>query len=347
MADFFGVTVDQAPRLIWILRGGLYFLYSITDTPTFLDLYYLLTDILSMESDDVAALFSSVGIDDEIIQRTLSAISKLEAAAFTTVLNRISNFVMPSGSLTSRTFCTSKSTVLFEELLKPGSVSAFRMSKFQLPDDFMKMATNTLIMDIYFAVQRRMKALERAGTGAITPVYMVIDEFQNVAELGILQTILSEARKFGLYLIVAHQNVSQVKEELFKSFVGNTGMLVSFRVGPEDAAEMAKAMGNRDLANTLVALPNWVCVVRRNPVGGGGLSEIFLLRMPKVPGPSKSTEAVFEEARRAPWGGAEEDRHVSYRDAIESEMGMMTWTPVFRHIFGLFREMFSGLFIIF
>ncbi|MDG7047835.1 MAG: type IV secretion system DNA-binding domain-containing protein [Nitrososphaerota archaeon] len=322
MADFFGVTVDQAPRLIWILRGGLYFLYSITDTPTFLDLYYLLTDILSMESDDVAALFSSVGIDDEIIQRTLSAISKLEAAAFTAVLNRISNFVMPSGSLTSRTFCTRKSTVPFEELLKPGSVSAFRMSKFQLPDDFRKMATNTLIMDIYFAVQRRMKALERAGTGAITPVYMVIDEFQNVAELGILQTILSEARKFGLYLIVAHQNVSQVKEELFKSFVGNTGMLVSFRVGPEDAAEMAKAMGNRDLANTLVALPNWVCVVRRNPVGGGGLSEIFLLRMPKVPGPSKSTEAVFEEARRAPWGGAEEDRHVSYRDAIESEMGM-------------------------
>ncbi|MEM3846751.1 MAG: DUF87 domain-containing protein, partial [Candidatus Parvarchaeota archaeon] len=56
MADFFGVTVDQAPRLIWILRSGLYFLYSITDTPTFLDLYYLLTDILSMESDDVAAL---------------------------------------------------------------------------------------------------------------------------------------------------------------------------------------------------------------------------------------------------------------------------------------------------
>ena len=322
MADFFGVTVDQAPRLIWILRGGLYFLYSITDTPTFLDLYYLLTDILSMESDDVAALFSSVGIDDEIIQRTLSAISKLEAAAFTAVLNRISNFVMPSGSLTSRTFCTRKSTVPFEELLRPGSVSAFRMSKFQLPDDFRKMATNTLIMDIYFAVQKRMKAIERAGAGAITPVYMVIDEFQNVAELNILQTMLSEARKFGLYLIVAHQNVSQVREELFRSFVGNTGMLVSFRVGPEDAAEMAKAMGKKDLANTLVALPNWVCAVRRNPVGGGGLTEIFLLRMPRAPGPVKSADAVFEEARRAPWGGAEEDRHVSYRDAIESEMGM-------------------------
>ncbi|MEM4098884.1 MAG: type IV secretion system DNA-binding domain-containing protein [Candidatus Micrarchaeaceae archaeon] len=322
MADFFGVTVDQAPRLIWILRGGLYFLYSITDTPTFLDLYYLLTDILSMESDDVAALFSSVGIDDEIIQRTLSAISKLEAAAFTAVLNRISNFVMPSGSLTSRTFCSRKSTVPFEELLKPGSVSAFRMSKFQLPDDFRKMATNTLIMDIYFAVQRRMKAVEHTGAGAITPVYLIIDEFQNVAELDILQTILSEARKFGLFLVVAHQNVSQVKEDLFKSFVGNTGLLVSFRVGPEDAAEIAKAMGNSELANVLVSLPNWVCIVRRNPIGGGGLSNIFLLHMPKAPPPIKSAEAVFEEIRKAPWGGAEEDRHVSYREAIESEMGM-------------------------
>ncbi len=320
MADFFGVTVDQAPRLIWILRGGLYFLYSITDTPTFLDLYYLLTDILSMEGDDVAALFTSVGIDDEIIQRTLNAISKLEATAFTAVLNRISNFVMPSGSLTSRTFCTRRTTVPFEELLTSNSISAFRMSKFQLPDDFRKMATNTLIMDIYFAVQRRMKNIEKKGGGTLNPVYLVIDEFQNVAELDILQTILSEARKFGLYLIVAHQNVSQIRQELFKSLIGNAGLLVSFRTGPDDALQIAEAMGRKDLANTLVALPNWVCVVRRNPIGGAGMAGVYLLHTPKAPAPVKPAQLVFEEAKRQPWGNVEEDRHISYRDAIDKEM---------------------------
>ena len=38
---------------------------------------------------------------------------------------------------------------------------------------------------------------------------------------------------------------------------------------------------------------------------------------------------------------------VSYEVVRESGEGLLMWTPVFRHIFGLFREMFSGLFIIF
>ncbi|MGC8970259.1 MAG: helicase HerA domain-containing protein, partial [Conexivisphaera sp.] len=95
MADFFSVTVDKAPRLLWILRGALLYLYSLTDTPTFLDLYYLLTDIMGMEEGQAADLLGSAGLDDETVMRTLEAMSRLEAAAFTAVLNRISNFVMP------------------------------------------------------------------------------------------------------------------------------------------------------------------------------------------------------------------------------------------------------------
>jgi len=40
--EIFGVEQTKAPRLLWIFRGLLYYLYSITDTPTFLDLYTLL-----------------------------------------------------------------------------------------------------------------------------------------------------------------------------------------------------------------------------------------------------------------------------------------------------------------
>ncbi|BBE42065.1 Conserved domain protein [Conexivisphaera calida] len=336
MADFFSVTVDRAPRLLWILRGALLYLYSITDTPTFLDLYYLLTDIMGMEEGEAAYILGSAGLDDETVVRTLEVMSRLEAAAFTAVLNRISNFVMPSGSLTARTFCSRRSTVPFDELIKPGSIAAFRMSRFQLPEDFRKLATNTIIMDVYFAVQRRMKELEASGKGVSSygggppPVYLVIDEFQNVADLDVLQTILSEARKFGLYLIVAHQNVAQIREDLFQSFLGNAGLIMSFRVGPDDAPKMWSALGlrtNDGDPSTLTRLPNYTCVVRRNPVHGGPLT--YYMRVPRAPPPRISEEEVIARIRSVPPSAAE-DRRAVYRGAVEdlaARTGRSPFTP--------------------
>ncbi|MGC9077073.1 MAG: type IV secretory system conjugative DNA transfer family protein, partial [Conexivisphaera sp.] len=328
MADFFSVTVDKAPRLLWILRGALLYLYSLTDTPTFLDLYYLLTDIMGMEEGQAADLLGSAGLDDETVMRTLEAMSRLEAAAFTAVLNRISNFVMPSGSLTARTFCSRRSTVPFDELIRPGSIAAFRMSRFQLPEDFRRLATNTIIMGVYFAVQRRMKELEASGAGISSygggppPVYLVVDEFQNVADLDLLQTILSEARKFGLYLVVAHQNVAQVREDLFQSFLGNAGLIASFRVGPDDAPKIWSALGMRSAPGSgsksdpsaLTRLPNYTAIVRRNPVSGGALT--YYMRVPRAPPPVISEEEVIARIRATP-PSAQEDRRVVYRDAVE------------------------------
>ncbi len=57
------------------------------------------------------------------MRRTLEAISKLESAALTAVLNRISNFVLPPGSLTARAF------------LRPGYISAFSLPTHALPEE--------------------------------------------------------------------------------------------------------------------------------------------------------------------------------------------------------------------
>lgn len=78
--------------------------------------------------------------------------------------------------------------------------------------------------------------------------FLYIDEFQNYVSDSI-ESILSEARKYRLGLIVAHQYLGQLQKSdaLTKSNVnlkdaifGNVGSMMSYKVGPEDAEFMAK-----------------------------------------------------------------------------------------------------------
>ncbi|GAG56524.1 unnamed protein product, partial [marine sediment metagenome] len=72
-----------------------------------------------------------------------------------------------------------------------------------------------------------------------TPFYLYIDEFQNFATESFL-VILSEARKYRLYLIMAHQTLSQIPDELKSLILGNTGIQVYFRLNRHDAQLLAK-----------------------------------------------------------------------------------------------------------
>ncbi|MCL0094292.1 type IV secretory system conjugative DNA transfer family protein [Dehalococcoidales bacterium] len=72
-----------------------------------------------------------------------------------------------------------------------------------------------------------------------TPFYLYIDEFQNFASES-FAVLLSEARKYGLSLIMAHQTLSQVPQELKSLILGNAGIQVYFRVNREDASHLAR-----------------------------------------------------------------------------------------------------------
>jgi hypothetical protein len=72
-----------------------------------------------------------------------------------------------------------------------------------------------------------------------TPFYLYIDEFQNFASESFM-VVLSEARKYGLSLIMAHQTLAQIPEELRSLILGNTGIQVYFRVNRRDAQLLAK-----------------------------------------------------------------------------------------------------------
>lgn len=82
--------------------------------------------------------------------------------------------------------------------------------------------------------------------------FLYVDEFQNFATDD-FATILSEARKFRLNLIVANQYIGQIKDEVREAVFGNVGTIMSFRVGMDDAeyleSKYAPVFNKSDLTN--------------------------------------------------------------------------------------------------
>lgn len=80
------------------------------------------------------------------------------------------------------------------------------------------------------------------------PFHLYVDEFQNFATTG-FSLILSEARKYGLSLTLAHQYLDQLPDFLRDGVFGNVGSMIAFRVGASDASELARQL---DLSNPRV-----------------------------------------------------------------------------------------------
>ena len=93
--------------------------------------------------------------------------------------------------------------------------------------------------------------------------YLYVDEFQNLTNEESIQSILSEARKYRLNLIIAHQYIAQLEDKVRDAVFGNVGTAVSFGVGADDAEYLEKQFEpvfdghdliNLDKANAYVKL---------------------------------------------------------------------------------------------
>ena len=94
----------------------------------------------------------------------------------------------------------------------------------------------TILIQIYIAALARAEqdVTERA------PCHVYVDEFQNFGSSSVFEDMLSESRKYGLKLTLAHQFMSQVDRRLQDAVLGNVGTIVSFRVGSKDAELLTK-----------------------------------------------------------------------------------------------------------
>jgi len=104
---------------------------------------------------------------------------------------------------------------------------------------------NAYLLGMILVGKILMAALSRTDMPGDTrkDFYLYIDEFQNFTTTSICQ-ILSEARKYALNLIIAHQYIGQLSKgqntEIKDAVFGNVGTMVTFKIGAEDAETLVK-----------------------------------------------------------------------------------------------------------
>lgn len=94
-----------------------------------------------------------------------------------------------------------------------------------------------------------------------TDFFLYADEFQNVAT-STIQTILSEARKYKLGLVIAHQFIGQLEDKIKNAVFGNVGSIAAFRVGAEDGEFLEKQFAPAFSQGDLINIDNRNCYVK-------------------------------------------------------------------------------------
>lgn len=144
-----------------------------------------------------------------------------------------------------------KSTINFRDIMDNKKILLVNLSKGKIGEINARLLGMVMVGKILMAALSRVDIPENDRKD----FYLYMDEFQNVTTDSIAQ-ILSEARKYRLSLILAHQFIAQLKEEISKAVFGNVGSLCAFRVGAEDAEFLEKQFVPVFTANDLVNVDN-------------------------------------------------------------------------------------------
>ncbi|MEK7190106.1 MAG: type IV secretion system DNA-binding domain-containing protein [Patescibacteria group bacterium] len=153
--------------------------------------------------------------------------------AIAPIQNKVGQFL--SSSIIRNIVAQVKSTINIRDIMDNKKILIMNLSKGRLGEDSSRLLGGMLITKIQLAAMERVDIPEDERND----FYMFVDEFQNFATES-FANILSEARKYHLDLILAHQYIEQLDEKVAPAVFGNVGTIVCFRVGAEDAEFLAK-----------------------------------------------------------------------------------------------------------
>lgn len=200
-----------------------------------------------------------------------------------------------------------KSTLNLRELMDNKKIILVKLSKGKIGE------INARLLGMVLVGKILMAALSRVDVDEDKRVdfYLYLDEFQNITTNSISQ-ILSEARKYKLDLIIAHQFIAQLKEDISKAVFGNVGSMTAFRVGPEDGEFLEKQFAPVFTTTDLVNVDNYNCFAR--VLMNNELTKPFSM---KTFAPTKGSQELanyFKELSRLKYG---RDVNIVNREILE------------------------------
>src|SRR3989344_2494528 len=174
---------------------------------------------------------------------------KFDTEAIIPLVNKLGQFL--SDPLLRNILGQKENKIDISKLMNQRKIILINISKGRLGEE------NSSFLGSIFLTKIKQAGMERASMdeSARTDFYLYVDEFQNVVTQT-FENILSEARKYGLNLTMAHQYVGQIITRVHQAVLGNVGSVITFRVGGEDAVklkpEFAPLFDVKDMINLAV-----------------------------------------------------------------------------------------------
>lgn len=222
--------------------------------------------------------------------------AKFKNEAIAPIQNKVGQFL--STSLIRNIVGQAKSSIDIFEIMNAGKILLVNVSKGRIGEDNSSLLGAMIITKIQLAAMERVRIPEEERVD----FYLYVDEFQNFATDS-FANILSEARKYRLDLIMAHQYIGQlvtdVSTKVRDAVFGNVGTMISFRVGAADAEFLEKEFEPEFVVQDIVGLPNhhiylklMVNGVRSRPFSATTLPPFKLPTLPNA------EELVIQASRR-------------------------------------------------
>lgn len=216
----------SGPRMEYILRNAIHTALT-TKNPTLFTIYKLL--INTPYRNRVVNALEDLNLRDFWNYEFARAGDFQKVKMISPITNKIGRFLFsPTGK---RILEQEKSTIDFDEILNSGKILLCNLSKGKIGEDNSEIFGTLVLARIQLAAMKRA----RIEVNEREDFYLYVDEFQNFATPSFAQ-ILSEARKYKLNAILAHQTTSQVKDKtLVNITLANVGTVICFRTAnPED-----------------------------------------------------------------------------------------------------------------
>jgi len=235
------------PRLEYILRNAI---LAVLDYPgsTLLAVTRMLSDkqfrkrVVEKIQDPVVKAFW--------VQEFAGYADKFASEAVSPIQNKVGQFL--SSSLIRNIVGQVKSSIDVRKIMDEGKILIMNLSKGRIGEDNSALLGSMMITKIQLAAMSRVDVPEKNRKD----FYLYVDEFQNFATDS-FANILSEARKYRLNLIMAHQYIEQLGEKVKPAVFGNVGTIIVFRVGAADAEELVKEFSPVFTEEDIVNLPKY------------------------------------------------------------------------------------------
>ncbi|KKU15731.1 hypothetical protein A3D55_01565 [Candidatus Jorgensenbacteria bacterium RIFCSPHIGHO2_02_FULL_45_20] len=190
-------------------------------------------------------------IEDDMVKRFWAIefadwSEKFDTEAIIPLVNKLGQFL--SNPMLRNIFGQKENKIDLTKLIQEKKIILINLSKGKIGEE------NSSFFGSMFVTKIKQSGMERA---ALPPserhdFYIYVDEFQNLVT-DTFENLLSEARKYNVCLTIAHQYVGQLLPKVQAAVLGNTGTIIIFRIGGEDAVklkpEMAPIFDVKDMIN--------------------------------------------------------------------------------------------------